>query len=316
MTVYIGSGPYCYANSLAMALGPDAPTPAQIEVLTGSPFGFALLAGRLPLFDPYGWDPNLGLDEALDLLGWDCRQVGAAGDGSDDAEKDGAAALTALRKALAAGPVLVGPMEMGLLRHHPEMSGGHPIGSDHFVTAIDADEDLVRFHDPHGVPYATLATGQFLAAWRAETIDYPHAPYTMRHNFRRSREITVEEAMRSAIPRWRAWLRGRDDLEMPPGSLAGAEGVHQLASMVGDDLPADLHNHLVFFAIRVGARRLSDASDALARLGCDQAAVVAARQARLVGSLQHDVVMKRWDEAVRTLRDLAPTYDELIDALG
>ena len=34
MTVrYIGSGPYCYANSLAMVLGPAAPSPAVIEVL-------------------------------------------------------------------------------------------------------------------------------------------------------------------------------------------------------------------------------------------------------------------------------------------
>lgn len=38
MTVrYIGSGPYCYANSLAMVLGSAAPSPAVIEVLTGSP---------------------------------------------------------------------------------------------------------------------------------------------------------------------------------------------------------------------------------------------------------------------------------------
>jgi hypothetical protein len=205
---------------------------------------------------------------------------------------------------------------MGLLRHHPEMSGGQPIGSDHFVMAIEANDDLVRFHDPQGVPYATLPTAQFLAAWRAETIEYPHPPYVMRYDFRRSRQTTIEEAMRSALPRWRAWLRGRDDLPMPPGSLAGAEGVRRLASMVGEDVPADLHNHLVFFAIRVGARRLSDASDALAGLGYERAAVVAARQARLVGSLQYDIVMGRRDDAVRTLRDLAPTYDELIDALA
>lgn len=44
---YIGSGPYCYANALAMLLGPAGPAPAVIEVLTGSPFGIQLLAGRL-----------------------------------------------------------------------------------------------------------------------------------------------------------------------------------------------------------------------------------------------------------------------------
>jgi hypothetical protein len=39
---YIGSGPYCYATSLAMMLGDAAPSPAELEVLTGSPFGMQL----------------------------------------------------------------------------------------------------------------------------------------------------------------------------------------------------------------------------------------------------------------------------------
>jgi len=58
---YIGSGPYCYANSLAMILGAEGPDPSAIEVLTGSPFGFQLYQGRLPWFDPLGWDPGVGL---------------------------------------------------------------------------------------------------------------------------------------------------------------------------------------------------------------------------------------------------------------
>jgi hypothetical protein len=81
MHPYIGSGPYCYANSLAMALGPAAPSPSIIEVLTGSPFGMHLLSGRLPLFDPYGWDDR-GIDDAIALLGWTCRRQGA-----DDGEQ-------------------------------------------------------------------------------------------------------------------------------------------------------------------------------------------------------------------------------------
>lgn len=78
MTHYIGSGPYCYANSLAMTLGASAPPPAVIEVLTGSPFGFELLGGTLPLFDPYGWDPDHGLDAAIALLGTRCTRTAGA----------------------------------------------------------------------------------------------------------------------------------------------------------------------------------------------------------------------------------------------
>ena len=43
---YIGSGPYCYANSFAMMFGEHAPSTAVIEFATGSPFGMQMLGAR------------------------------------------------------------------------------------------------------------------------------------------------------------------------------------------------------------------------------------------------------------------------------
>ncbi|GAA3245836.1 hypothetical protein [Nonomuraea helvata] len=304
MHPYVGSGPYCYANSLAMVFGSTSPSPSVIEVLTGSPFGFELLAERLPLFDPYGWDPDRGLDDAIALLGWTCRRQGA-----DDDEQ----ALALLRDAVKAGPILAGPVEMGLLYHVPEMSG--PIEADHFVTVLEADDKVIRFHDPHGHPYATLPTRDFLAAWRADTIAYRTTPYTMRSEFQRVREVTAEAALHMALPGAVAWLRGRDDLTVPPGTLGGAAAVSRLADMITGGLDPEVHDHLVHFAIRVGARRLTDAATSFANLGRHQAAAVATRQARLVGSLQYDLVSGLTTSAAETLRQLAPTYEELATVL-
>ena len=304
MPPYIGSGPYCYANSLAMVLGPAAPSPSVIEVLTGSPFGIELLAGRLPLFDPYGWDPDRGLDDAIALLGWTCQRQGA-----DDDEQ----ALAMLQDAVKTGPVLAGPAEIGLLCHQPEMTG--PIGSDHFVCVLEADDNLIRFHDPQGFPYATLPARDFLAAWRADTIAYKTTPYTMRSDFRRTRDVATEAALRAALPGAAAWLRGRDELAVPPGTIGGEPAACRLADLVSSGLDGDVYGHLVYFAIRVGARRLTDAAASLAALGHDQAAAIASRQARLVGSLQHDIVAKASESAASTLRELAPTYGELAAAL-
>lgn len=75
---YVGSGPYCYANSLAMVLA-DGSDPGLMEVLTGSPFGMQLLGGHTAMFDPLGWDPAIGIDAALDLLGW-ARERSDGGD--------------------------------------------------------------------------------------------------------------------------------------------------------------------------------------------------------------------------------------------
>ncbi|GGN14144.1 hypothetical protein FHR83_003821 [Actinoplanes campanulatus] len=305
MTDYIGSGPYCYANSLAMMLGAGAPSPSVIEVLTGSPFGFEILGGRLPLFDPYGWDPDRGLDDAIRLLGWTCHRTGA----EDDDQ-----ALDMLRDALEKGPVLAGPVEFGLLRHLPGMTG--PINSDHFVVVLEIDGDLVRFHDPHGCPYATLPVPDFLAAWRADTIGYRTTAYTMRGSFQRVRPVSADDALRAALPGAAAWLRGREDLPVPAGTVGGEPGVHLLADQITEDLDPGVREHLAHFAIRVGARRLADAATVLTRLGHDRAAAVATRQARLVGALQRDIVAGDLEPAVETLRQLAPTYPELAGALG
>jgi len=300
MQPYIGSGPYCYSNSLAMMLGDHAPAPSVIEVLTGSPFGFELLAGHLPLFDPYGWDPDQGLDTAIDLLGWTCRREGA-----DDDEE----AIAKLRDEVKAGPVLVGPVEMGLLLNHPGF--GQPIGADHFLLVLEVDDDRVRYHDPHGFPYATLPVAAFLAAWRADTIGYKSARYTVRSHFRRNREVSEEAALHACLPLAAAWLSQRDDVEVPPGTIGGQAATDRLTEMLLAGLEPGIHGHMVNFAIRVGARRLTDAATALASLGLHAAADVASEQARLVGSLQYELVAGSAERAAEAVGTLGPTYAAL-----
>ena len=137
MSVYVGSGPYCYANTLSMVLD-DGWRPGLVQTLTGSPFGFQMV-GPLPLFDPAGWDPDTGLDQALTLLGWesDRETFPSAGE-----------AFERLTKLTKDGPVFVGPLKMGLLLHQP--GADRPIGADHFVAVLDAGPDGVTMHDPQG----------------------------------------------------------------------------------------------------------------------------------------------------------------------
>jgi hypothetical protein len=48
--------------------------PGLVKVLTGSPSGLELVGGHTPLFDPLGWDPGVGIDAAVRLLGWSCER--------------------------------------------------------------------------------------------------------------------------------------------------------------------------------------------------------------------------------------------------
>ncbi len=299
---YVGSGPYCYANCLAMALA-DGTDPGLLEVLTGSPFGMQLLAGRRPFFDPMGWDPEIGIDAALELLGWSCQR-------SDSGDAD--AALKRLQEATRSGPVFAGPVEMGLLWQQPGAGGA--IGADHYLLVLAADGEVIRFHDPDGHPYATLPAETFVTAWRGDSIDYAKTEYTMRTGFRRSRETDPLDALRASVPAAIAWLSGQPG-QAPPATLGAGEAALALADMVQAGLSEGQRDELVSFAVPVGARRLADAEYWLAQIGLHAAAEITGAQARLVGSLQNPFVTGNNAIAANILRDLAPTYLDLRQAL-
>lgn len=305
MLTYTGSGPYCYSNSLAMVLGPAAPSTAVIETLTGSPFGVELIGGTMPLFDPYGWHPELGLHAAVSALGLSCvRDTGGT-------ENE---ALARLRAACAQGPVLAGPLEMGLLLY--QHGSGTAIGADHYVVVLAVENDTVLLHDPHAHPYATLPAPAFAAAWRAETVKYTEDTYVMRSAFTQERAVDPADALWQSLPGAVQWLAGRDDLPVPPGTLGGAAAVEALADQVAKgDLPSGTRALLGDFAVQVGAHRLNDAAACLTSLGLTTPAALLAEQSRVLGSLQYPVVSGD-DQALEAgLRQLAPTYERLRTAL-
>lgn len=304
---FSGSSPYCYSNSLAMVLGAESPAPSAIEVLTGSPFGAQWAEGALPHFDPLGWDPDLGLDQAIDLLGWTCRRTS----GGDVTE-----AIGRLRQAGRSGPVLVGPVDIGLLLHQP-WSAGEASGGDHWVVVLDVDDEKVLFHDPDGFPFATLPIGAFAAAWNSRLVECA-GPFTMRSDFRRVRQVDVLAALRSSLPAAQRWLAGgrHDERPAPPGALGAGAAVERLAACMPAGLDERTRSHLAGFAVRVGARRLSDASLWLAEVDAPDAAEIAGVQARLLGSVQYSLVAGETQAVAATLQLLAATYDDLCDAIA
>ncbi|MFC3162962.1 hypothetical protein [Ciceribacter thiooxidans] len=286
-----------------MMFGEAAPSSAVTEFATCSAFGMQLVGGALPFFDPYGWTPDLGFDAALDAMGW-TSSVTSGGSADEAFER--------LRRELVYGPVWVGPLEMGWLRYQPGMNG--PIGADHYLVVLAIEGDRLRMHDPQGYPYATLPIGDFLEAWRAESIDYG-LPFTMRANFRRLQVVHEEDVIRATLPAAAAWLSMQQQENLPEGTLGNGDAATALASMIETGCDESLRGHLIHFAVRVGARRLADAATCLARIGCRDAAQVLSEQAVLVGSLQYSLSTARDAEAATVVRRLAVTYQQLSAAL-
>jgi hypothetical protein len=301
---YVGNGPYCYGNAFAMMMGERSPSTAVMEVTSGGPFGMQLIGGKTAFFDAYGWNPDLGTERVLKALGWNTERTSGG-----TAEE----ALDRLRAAVARGPAWVGPLEMGYMRHQPEMTG--PIGADHFVVALEADDERVLIHDPHGFPYAEVPIADFLTAWKADTLSYGD-PYTMRTGFEQIADVPDADAIRSTIQAARDHLAMVTTEEMPPGSLGNAEAAHRVAELIAAGAKEGLREEFIYFAVRVGARRLDDTATCLDLAGYPAAAAIAAEQAQIVGSLQRPLVDQDYPKAAAALRTLAPTYDRLRDALS
>lgn len=297
MVRYLGSSPYCYANTLCTVTG-EGWDPGLVETLTGSPFGFQMV-GSLPLFDPPGWDPDTGVDQALALLGWACDRETFT---SEDA------AFSRLEELSARGSVYVGPLELGLLAHQP--GADRPLGADHFVTVLEAGPEGVVMHDPQGHPYAWLPREVFLAAWGSETLGYGVGRFPLRSDFRRCHPRTADHALRELLPLARDWATGREASELP----SGLEALHRLADSAEEGLGAPALPVLQNFSLRLGARRRADAAAALA--AWPEVAAVLDKQARVLGGAQFAAVRADGRSLAEALREAGRLHAELIDVLG
>ena len=296
MNAYVGSGPYCYANSLSMVVD-DGLRPSLIETLTGSPFGFQMV-GPLPLFDPVGWEPDTGLDQALRLLGWESDRVTFST--ADEA-------FERLVTLCTDGPVFVGPLEMGLLLHQP--GSDRPMGADHFVAVLDAGPTGVTMHDPQGHPYAWLPADAFVAAWGSDTILYGSGRFPLRTNFRRVAARRDHDAVEELLPLAHGWARGVQ------GEGAGSvDALRALADRAEIGLGAPALSVLQNFSLRLGTRRRVDAARELA--AWPEVAGVLDRQARALGRAQYAAV--RGDNGVlsATFRQVADLHEDLVHALA
>lgn len=204
-----------------------------------------------------------------------------------------------------AAPVIAGPLDIGLLAHHP--GSGQPIGSDHYVVVLDVDDHEVHFHDPDGFPYVSLPTSAFIDAWRADSIDYTSDQFAYRSDFRCVRRIRIEDALRVLPATALKWLSPTG----PDRDRTAGAAVLKLADLVVAGPAPSLQDHLVHFAVRVGARRLSDASDMFEGAGYARASEILKRQAQLLGGVQYELVSRDLARAGAALHELAPLYEEL-----
>lgn len=252
---YIGNGAYCYANSTAMALRAlgDRVDPGYIECLTAFALGAQLIEtpdGLLPFFDAPCSSPEAGVSHALRTLGYTFEHHAVP----QTSDPDGVQALSKLETWLAQGPVIVGPLDMGLLLYNPNYQ--YLGGSDHYALAYGLTEHEVLLHDPAGFPYVSLTREAFVKAWQAESIGYRKGAYGMWGCLRRIATPSTDELFATTDRRVAHQYRLQQ-----AHPEAGAGAFKALAAMVAKGTAPALRSHLLYFALPVSARRAADFAD-------------------------------------------------------
>jgi hypothetical protein len=302
---YIGNGHYCYANVTAMLLASVGKRvePGMIEVLSGVGIGAHWLeAGDLIFFDSAA--PDRGISTALELLGF-AVQEHASADGDPPP-------WSALSDALATGPAILGPVDIGLLTHKP--GRGRPSGIDHYVLAYAIDDAEVFYHDPAGYPYVSMPRDALAEAWHGALIGYRRGAYRWWAAPQRVAHPTDAELLPGLLLTLERHYQ-QTEARVPEG--AGGVAIRRLAERVRAGRPPEpLYGHLVSFALQVAARRAGDfAAYFNGRGNHDQRVLVLAalklEQAALFGRCHTLLVRQEWPAAADSLTLLAATEDQV-----
>lgn len=242
MSMYFGDVSLCYTNSLAMALdsfGFDV-RPEHLEALMVMGNGASIMKDdpRHPLVFFDNGEPDVSISNCLRILGFTWEDFFVEGPAVD---------LTEVRDRLAGmlehGPVVAGPLDMGLLTYNPNYR--ELGGVDHFVCILGLDDGRVRLHDPAGFPCMSMEFQDFAKAWEARAISYRRGSFSMWGAFTRVREPTEEEVYREVS----SIMRKRYE--------AGEQGViHAYARAIGSNGMSRQQQAIhQYFSFRLAAAR-------------------------------------------------------------
>lgn len=256
LPVYRGKSEYCYANSAAMLLASAGHqvSPATIEVLTGMGIGATWIEATDSLFFDLS-SPDVGISRAFTALGYAVQETAQSAPIPDP--------MPALIEALRVGPVMLGPLSLGLLPYNPQMRGEQ--GADHYVFAYAADAGHIVLHDPWGFPCIPISVEALRQAWQASDIEYKRGYY---RSWRAPQQI-AHPSSQDLFDRALAVIQGVYNQDEPllqrAGLATGAEALHQVANRCREGkMTRAGREFLTGFSLPLAARRALDYSQFLA----------------------------------------------------
>lgn len=299
---YIGKAEYCYSNSTAMLLASigENISPNKIEVLSGIGLGVFLDEKSHSLFfSNLCAEPDEGISRALNILGFSYDEKNSDNQNNPPFDE--------LKKVLASGPAVLGPLDLGLLVYNPSSTGA--IGADHFVLAHAMDDERVYLNDPYGFPQVSLTLGQLKEAWQADKISYKRGYYRFWNNPKRIKTPTEREVYESAMQSFVELYQKSRAKAAKDKRLIGSEAILFEAERIRQKIATpDEIGFLTGFMLPMSASRALDYAEFFDAHNPKLAEIKRA-QATLFGKAQVFAVGKDWENFYTTLVELAKIED-------
>jgi len=291
---YTGWRTNCYATSLSMILnrkGYPKPIP-YIDCLTTLPFGPFIYHSKTG-FAVMGVNPERELDFALTLLGYQCTLT--LGNSRGDA-------IERLKENLRKDWVLVGPVDMGYLTYDPFRRKKK--GADHYIVAVDFDDDFIWINDPEGYVEVPIPWKDFVKSWEAKCIYYKKGPYTQRLLGEKTQSLPEEVVFRSVLQKVVSTIENR---ELPDEVLFGEDAIRCFAN---DLVQKGVSILVLTFTLPISNQRCYDSAmflmqEPFTNNALKKAARTRVKQARLFGKCRLLATKQNRQGIFQTLNQIA-----------
>jgi len=308
LTSYIGNGAYCFSNSMAMLLkagGEEIPV-SLLEVLSGVGLGaFLRTSNNLLFLSNFSGLPDVGISKSLQILGFEFEERY-----SENPEE---MSIENLKNVLKEQTAVLGPLDMGYLIYNP--SHKYLYGTDHYVLAIEADDNGVTIHDPAEFPYAYITFEQLKPAWKAENISYHRGHYRYWFNPRRARNPSQDEIYMEAIKWFKQVYEDSKKYSQGQDVLIESEAIKYYINLLSDPKKMEgTTDILTSFTFPVTARRSIDFADFFKDRN-EELSNLKLEQAKLIGHAQSLTMAKKYKELSNRLLKFADLEEQFENKL-
>lgn len=292
---YFGNGPYCFANSTAMLLASagEEISPSLIEVLSGVGTGACILKESNLLFLSWAL-PDNGVNKALDILGFTYKETGVP--------KTKKVPLEEFKKDLTLSPIVVGPLDMGVLDYNPDHS--LLAGVDHFVFVYGFNDRGLFLHDPGGFPSVFLRFEKFLIAWKAKNVSYGKDFYKYWASPKRILNPSEEEVFEQAMNYFKSLYLDAEEKSKKGTFTVGEKAIITTANRIREKSATKAEvEQLKYFVFPLGAKRAIDYAlffKPFNKLLSD----LKWEQAKIIGNCQSLLVANDFSECYEKMIDL------------